>query len=185
MSGTADGIWIFGYGSLMWRPGFARLEVRPALLCGYHRSLCVYSIVYRGTPERPGLVLGLDRGGACKGRAFCVAAEDAGRVKAYLNARELVTGVYRPRNTTVRLDDGRRVSAYNFVVRRDHQQYAGNLTPERTVELVLAGRGAEGSSLDYLRNTVRHLNELGIRDGAIRRLLELAETDSARQLKLS
>ena len=183
MNETADGIWIFGYGSLMWSPGFAYLKVRPALLHGYHRSFCVHSIIYRGTPERPGLVLGLDRGGACKGRAFCVAAEDAGRVKAYLNARELVTGVYRARNTTVRLDDGRRVSAYNFVARRGHQQYAGNLTPQRTVELILAGSGAEGSSLDYLRNTVRHLNELGIRDGTVQRLLKLAEIEKARRVK--
>ena len=172
--------WVFGYGSLMWAPGFAHLEARPARVHGYHRALCVYSVAHRGTVERPGLVVGLDRGGSCLGRAFRVAAAEVEDVRAYLHERELVTHVYVPRTLAARLDDGRRVPAYGFIARRDHPQYTGTLPLDRTVDLVVQGCGDSGACLDYLRNTVRHLDDLGIADGPLHRVLAMAERAAAR-----
>jgi cation transport protein ChaC len=169
-------LWVFGYGSLMWRPGFPFAEVRPALLRGYHRALCIYSHRYRGTPERPGLVVGLDVGGSCIGRAYRVAAKDRREVLAYLDEREMFAGVYARHLLPVRID-GRRVTAVAYVTDRRHAQYTGRLAPERAAALVRQGIGKEGSSLDYLRNTVRHLDELGIKDGPLHRVLELAEKE--------
>jgi hypothetical protein len=112
-----DDFWVFGYGSLMWRPGFAHEETRQARLFGYHRALCVRSFVHRGTPERPGLVLGLDRGGSCHGVAFRVRPADRDTVTEYLRARELVTNVYLETTRKVRLDDGRDVRALDLCCR--------------------------------------------------------------------
>ena len=165
----------------MWRPDFPHVEARRALLRGYHRALCVYSVRYRGTPECPGLVLGLERGGSCLGRAFRVAAENADAVTAYLDRRELVMGVYVPKFVNVRLEDGQRVSAYVFLARRDHGQYAGKLEPERTAELLVKGHGLEGSGLEYLRNTIAHLDQLGIPDGPLHRILALAKAKGGKR----
>jgi len=167
-----NGFWVFGYGSLMWRPNFDYLEAQPALVRGYHRALCVYSTRYRGTSDCPGLVLGLDRGGACKGRAFLVAAENKERVMAYLHRREMDTKVYSPRYLGAILKDGTQVSAYSFVVNRDHHQYTGKLDAERSAALILQGRGRRGTSLEYLRNTVSHLDELGVGDGPLHSVLD-------------
>jgi cation transport protein ChaC len=109
-------LWVFGYGSLIWRPGFPFLERRPARLIGVHRSLCVYSWVHRGTPDHPGLVLGLDRGGTCRGLAFRVAASERDEVIAYLRAREQVTAVYLERVREVRFTDGSAAQALTYVV---------------------------------------------------------------------
>ena len=167
--------WIFAYGSLMWHPGFPHSDACTALLHGYHRALCVYSTRYRGTPERPGLVLGLDRGGCCRGRVMHVSAEDASAVIAYLNDREMIDRVYTRRTMSVRLDDGRRIRAYAYIVRRDHTQYAGKLPQDRAADVVRRGQGPAGSSLEYLENTVAHLDDLGITVGPLRRILELAK----------
>lgn len=172
---AAGDIWVFAYGSLMWTPGFPFVEVRPARLHGYHRALCIYSIRGRGTDDRPGLVLGLDRGGSCVGRAYRVAAAEWEAVGAYLHAREMVTNVYRPAFLTVRLDDGRRVAAYGFVARRDHVQYTGRLSEEKMAELILQGAGWHGTSLDYLSQTVAQLDGLGITAGALHRILTRVE----------
>lgn len=172
----ADGdVWVFAYGSLMWRPDFAFAEVCPARLFGYRRALCIYSIVGRGTPETPGLVLGLDRGGSCLGRAFRVAAADWPAVKVKLHEREMVTGVYVPTFLTAVLDDGRRVAAYTFVARRDHVQYTGRLAEARMVELIRQGVGSRGTSLDYLAQTVAQLDALGITAGPLHRILRKVE----------
>lgn len=173
MAGKGDA-WIFAYGSLMWRPGFEFLERRTALLRGYHRALCVYSFKYRGTPEAPGLVLGLDRGGACKGLAYRVASDSRAEVLAYLDAREHSYDVYHARWLSVRLDDGRRVPAYSFVANHEGAQYAGRQPRDRVLHLLRTGKGEQGTALDYLENTVRHLDELGIPDGPLHRLLEEA-----------
>jgi cation transport protein ChaC len=175
---AGEDFWVFAYGSLMWRPGFHFLDRQPALLRGYHRAFCVVSQRYRGTPEKPGLVLGLDRGGACRGRAFRVAAADADHVIGYLHNREMITGVYDPRWFTVQTPVGR-LRAAAFVVDRDHRQYVGKLTARRIAEYILQGVGTMGSNLDYLRQTVAHLDELGIVDGPLHRLLRIAEEAAA------
>jgi len=154
---------VFAYGSLMWRPGFAHTDVLNAYLRGYHRSLCVYSWVHRGTRERPGLVLGLDRGGSCRGRAFAIAPQTEAEVLRYLDARELVTEVYRRKRLEVITPRGR-LPAWCYVVRRDHPQYAGKLDARSVLELVRSGIGQSGHCRDYLVSTVSHLEELGILD---------------------
>ena len=156
--------WVFGYGSLMWRPGFDHEEVRQARLFGYHRALCVRSFVHRGTPERPGLVLGLDRGGSCHGAAFRVRPDRRDAVLAYLRARELVTDVYLETTRKVRLETGHHVYAVTYVVDRVHHQYAGALSIDDAVSAVSGAIGQSGPNEDYVINTVDHLKTLGIRD---------------------
>ncbi len=163
-------IWVFAYGSLMWRPGFDHLERRPALLRGYHRSFCVYSHHYRGTPDRPGLVLGLERGGSCRGVGFRVAAAHAVEVLGYLDAREIPHEVYRRRLVPVELQGRARVPAHAYVVRRDHVQYAGRLPIARAAELILQGVGRSGPAHEYLANTVEHLEAMGFRDPRLHEL---------------
>src|SRR5450755_4564103 len=147
ISSTGD-LWVFGYGSLMWRPGFDYIERVPARLIGEHRALCVYSFVHRGTPEKPGLVLGLDRGGACRGIAFRVAATKRAETVAYLRAREQVTSVYREvmRSVWLQSDARQRVSALTYVVDRGHVQYAGRLSLIEQFRLVQQGHGRSGNN---------------------------------------
>jgi glutathione-specific gamma-glutamylcyclotransferase len=164
--------WVFAYGSLMWNPGFPHLEVRPARLLGYHRAFCVYSNRYRGTPERPGLVLGLDRGGSCLGRVYKVSAADGPEVGRTLDEREMRGGVYDPRWVEVRFTDGSRAQAYAYVVDRAHPHYAGRLDLETLTVLITHAAGERGSNIDYLVNTVRHLDELGIAESALHELLD-------------
>ncbi len=156
--------WVFGYGSLIWRPGFAHIETQRAHLHGFRRSLCVYSWVHRGTQERPGLVLGLDRGGSCIGLAFRVPGELHDEVVAYLRERELVTNVYLERRLKVRLENGETVEALSFIVDRSHRQYAGGIDVEHAVSVVRSAVGQSGPNEEYVRNTVQHLEALGIRD---------------------
>ncbi len=170
--------WVFGYGSLMWHPGFPHIEVRIARLNGFHRSFCVFSHVYRGTPQLPGLVLGLDRGGSCRGLAFRVPAGEGEEVLDYLYEREMITGVYRPSWREAKTDRGP-VTAITFVVDRTHRQYAGGLAHDRTVDLILQGHGSRGPCLQYLENTVHHLQALGLRDRALERLLSEARARHA------
>ncbi len=157
-------LWVFGYGSLMWRPGFDFVERQGALVHGWRRSLCVYSHVYRGTPERPGLVLGLDRGGACRGVAFRVAAALRTPTIEYLRAREQVTAVYLERTVLAHLPNGATVEALTYVADRDHAQYAGRLERERLLALVAHGVGVSGPNIDYVLNTEAHLRENGVTD---------------------
>lgn len=168
---TAEDIWVFGYGSLIWDPGFPWRERAPALLRGYHRAMCVYSHVWRGAPARPGLVLGLDRGGSCRGVAFRVAGDAAAEVLEALDARERVTEVYLRRRVGARLADGRRVAAEAYVADRAHPQYAGKLPLEAAARLIRQGRGRGGGNVDYLAATVEHLEALGIPDAPLARLL--------------
>jgi cation transport protein ChaC len=170
-SSAAADLWVFGYGSLMWRPGFPFVERRHARLHGYHRALCVYSHVHRGTAERPGLVLGLDRGGRCHGVAFRVEFSEAEATIQYLREREQVTAVYLERWLQVRLDDGRTVQAVAYVVDRRHAQYAGRLPEEDLLRLVRQGRGISGANPDYVRSTYDHLQEMGVTDPTLARLV--------------
>ncbi len=162
---TGD-LWVFGYGSLMWRPGFAHVERVPARLVGLHRALCVYSFVHRGTPERPGLVLGLDRGGMCRGIAYRVAAAKRAETVAYLRGREQVTTVYLETMRQIELEDEarRRVRALCYIVDRSHVQYAGRLTLAESLHHVRQGHGSSGPNRDYVLETVRALEALGYRE---------------------
>lgn len=162
-------LWVFGYGSLIWNPGFSYAERVPAKLIGAHRSFCVRSIHWRGTPQAPGLVLGLDQGGACVGVAFRVEEANAGRTLAYLREREQVTNIYREVARRVWLRDGtsRAVRAVTFVVDRGHAQYAGGLSRADRLALIRQGHGHGGPNADYVRATAQHLAELGIRDEEI------------------
>ena len=166
-----DPVWVFAYGSLMWNPEMAFAETRPAVLHGWHRRFCLYSRDYRGTPERPGLVLGLDRGGSCRGLARRLPPDALGAAIDRLWAREMAGQVYDMRAVTVATPQGP-VAAHAFTVRRDNIDYAGRLGIERMAETIAAAAGGRGTGRDYLANTVRHLDELGIRDKGLRRLHE-------------
>ena len=154
--------WIFGYGSLMWNPGFPYVRSAHAVLPGFHRSFCVRSTVYRGTPEQPGLVLGIDAGGECNGMAFGVELAHAREVLAYLFEREMRAYVYSPTWVGIEVD-GARVRALTFVVQRDHRQFAC-LAEHEIVAIIASSAGINGSNFDYLGNTVRALHALGVPD---------------------
>ncbi|MDQ0390246.1 gamma-glutamylcyclotransferase [Labrys monachus] len=156
--------WVFGYGSLMWNPGFAYEERRSAVVRGLHRALCIWSHVHRGTPERPGLVLGLDRGGSCRGVAFRVAPERWAETVDYLRRREQATSVYIETVHEVAFDDGRKVRALAYRADRTHRQYCGRLPDETLLEVVRGGVGLSGANPDYVLATHDHLVELGIAD---------------------
>lgn len=170
MSATDGDFWVFAYGSLMWRPGFEYVEARSALLRGYHREFCVYSHRHRGTPQRPGLVLGLDRGGCCRGLAFRVAAADVEAVMGYLAEREMANNTYEPRMLPAETEGGR-LAVYAFVVRRDHPQYSGKLPVAVAAALITQGEGVSGLNRDYLINTVKRLESLGFIDKRLHALL--------------
>ena len=162
-------LWVFGYGSLMWRPGFPFEAQAPGLLNGAHRALCVYSILHRGTREQPGLVLGLDRGGACRGVAFRVAQGAEEETVAYLREREQVTDVYLEAHRTVRLlnGTGRVVKALTYLADPNHAQYAGRLPLEEQLRIVRDCKGEAGTNIDYVLNTARHLEEEGVHDAVL------------------
>ena len=165
--------WVFGYGSLIWRPGFAHTETNRARLHGFRRALCVYSWVHRGTEKRPGLVLGLDRGGSCIGLAFRVPGELRDEVVAYLRERELVTNVYLERTLSIRLDSGETVQALCYIVDRAHPQYAGGLDEAEAAAVVTGAVGQSGVNEDYVRNTVEHLQALDIHDHWLEKVARL------------
>jgi glutathione-specific gamma-glutamylcyclotransferase len=170
MTESMTELWVFGYGSLIWRPGFPYVERRNARLIGAHRALCVYSWVHRGTREKPGLVLGLDRGGTCRGVAFRVEAAERGDVIAYLREREQVTAVYRESTRPIRFDDGSAAMALAFLVDRTHEQYASKLDEETMFRFVVDAKGQSGANREYVINTAEHLAELGVKDAALERL---------------
>jgi glutathione-specific gamma-glutamylcyclotransferase len=163
-TGHAGDLWVFGYGSLMWNPGFAFAERQPALAHGVHRRLCVWSMRYRGTPENPGLVMGLMLGGSCRGMAFRVLAKDVVATRDYLTAREQMNKVYHEVFRPVRLQDGRTTTALCYVVDQTHRQFAGRLTPEEQLGRVRGSTGSMGPNRDYVCNTARTLQDIGCRD---------------------
>jgi len=178
-------LWVFGYGSLMWRPGFAFIEQVPARLIGEHRALCVYSFVHRGTAEKPGLVLGLDRGGACRGIAFRVAEKHRAATIAYLRAREQVTSVYREVMRSVWLENEprQRVSALVYVVDRGHGQYAGRLSLAEQFRHVLQGHGQSGANREYVLSTVKAIEAEGFRDPQLHQLALMLHDDRPLHLR--
>jgi glutathione-specific gamma-glutamylcyclotransferase len=173
-------LWVFGYGSLMWRPGFEFIEQVPARLIGEHRALCVYSFDHRGTPEKPGLVLGLDRGGACRGIAFRVAARHRNGTVEYLRSREQTTNVYREVMRSVWLENEarQRVSALAYVVDRGHVQYAGRLSLAQQLRHVQQGHGRSGNNRDYVLSTVKSIEAQGFRDHQLHQLALMLHDDT-------
>jgi len=170
-----DEHWVFAYGSLMWRPGFAFAERAPATLPGRRRAFCIYSVHHRGTYQRPGLVLGLARGGSTRGAAYRIASEAWPAAYAYLLEREQPTETYTEARRRVRLADGRWIAALVFVSDTAHPQWAGDLSLERQAELISGAAGLSGRNADYLRDLVEHLEAEGVRDRRLQRLLGLVE----------
>ena len=156
--------WVFGYGSLIWRPGFDFVQQVPALLRGVHRRLCIYSHRHRGTEAQPGLVFGLMPGGSCRGMAFEVDATQWEAVHAYLSEREMDRGVYREATRAIELADGGMVPSLAFLADTRHLQYAGKLAIAEQVRIVRAGVGESGANPEYVLETARKLHELGITD---------------------
>lgn len=159
-------LWVFGYGSLIWDPGFAVAQRQIARLEGWHRSFCMRSIHHRGTVEAPGLVLALDRAGAsaCDGVAFAVAPGAEADTLAALRARELVSSAYLEDRLPVTLADGTRLTALTYVIDPDHAQYCGGLSLEEQARIIAVAKGGRGANRDYLFSTATHLDALGIRD---------------------
>lgn len=166
-----EDVWVFGYGSLMWNPAFHYLERRPALLRGWHRSFCLWTPLGRGSPEYPGLVLGLDRGGSCCGMAYRIAADDREQELNLLWKREMIADGYRPRWARVRCREGS-VDAITWTINRDSERYAGKLPVETVARTLATAVGKLGPGRDYLENTVAHLDELGIAEKPLHAILE-------------
>lgn len=176
-SKPSQNVWVFGYGSLMWNPGFDYLDVKLARIYGVHRAPCIYSWVHRGTQERPGIVMGLAHGGACVGKAFEISAERADETIDYLRSRELVTNVYLERIRPVHLETGEKINAVTYIADTRHQQYAGHLTKKQLVNQISGAVGKSGDNESYILDTANHLKELGIRDRMMEKIA-LALTQS-------
>ncbi len=164
-------LWVFGYGSLMWSPGFRPLARKAVLIHGYHRSLCVLSTLHRGSPERPGLVLGLRRGGSCWGMALRIDPTRAMPALRELWDREMAYSVYQPRVLTARTKGGMPLGAIAFVADPQHPQYAGDLGIARMARAVAHSRGGRGANIDYLGQTLAHMRRLGVRDPHLEQVL--------------
>lgn len=163
---TPQPLWVFGYASLIWNPGFDFEERLLARLKDYSRSFCMRSIHHRGTEDHPGLVLALDThaGAACEGVAFRVADDKSDQVMEYLRERELISSAYIEKTVSLRLEDGREVASVAYVVDRDHVQYCGGLGLEEQARIIAGATGGRGPNDEYLFNTADHLTELGIAD---------------------
>lgn len=170
----AGDFWVFGYGSLMWQPGFSHSQSAMGRAHGYHRALCILSNRYRGTPERPGLVVGLCRGGSCWGMTFRIPAAKVRRTLAALWRREMLNNVYIPTMVSVAIGRGRRVRALAFVADTTHRQYVRELDLHGRARLVAQGVGQRGRCVDYIRNTLEHMAALGVRDPHLERILSAA-----------
>lgn len=173
-------LWVFGYGSLMWSPGFPFRERSVGLLRGYHRALCILSVRYRGTHRRPGLVMGLCRGGSCWGMAFRIPAARVAHSLARLWQREMRRRVYYARLVPLRISRGRRIRALAFVADPDHAQFTRELDLHSRAQLVAQGVGERGRCTDYIRHTLEHMYALGVSDPHLARVLETAEAIRAR-----
>ena len=178
---TPKGLWVFGYGSLMWRPGFPYDRKERARLRGFHRCFCITSTHHRGSERRPGLVLGLDAGGVCVGMALHVPGPHVAATRAYLTERELVYGVYREEYVPVTLATGEVVMALTYVAERTHPSYAGRLPPRVQARMIRGARGISGNNLDYLLTTLATLRSLAIDEDALERIAILAGPLFARE----
>lgn len=169
-----ENLWVFGYGSLMWDPGFPYLEAQRARIFGFHRALCIRSVRYRGTHELPGLVFGLDRGGSCTGMGFQTDPINQREIADYLQDREMLNDIYEPSIRSIVLDDGRKVPALTFVVKRHHTSYIKNLNAHEIARIVARAKGQRGANIDYVLSTLSTLESIGIRDQELHRVGKLA-----------
>jgi cation transport protein ChaC len=162
----SDELWVFGYGSLIWDPGFSVAERQIARVEGYHRSFCMHSVHYRGSAEAPGLVLALDAkpGAACQGLALRAQPGEEAATRAYLRARELISYAYVEQILPLRLADGREVMALSYVINREHEQYCRGLSLPEQARIIASASGLRGPNRDYLLTTYQNLLELGIDD---------------------
>lgn len=172
---TSNDIWVFAYGSLMWAPGFDYLEKTPAKLEGFHRDLCILSYVFRGTPNVPGLVMGLNIGGTCQGLAFRIEGAKVQNTLTYLHEREMINNVYAPSWVDIEHSNKEKSKAYTFLSIPEHPQYLEDLNIEETVKYVLQGQGKNGTALQYLENTLLHLRTLGIKSPRLETILSAAQ----------
>ncbi len=169
-------LWVFGYGSLLWNPGFRFIDSQAAVLVGYHRALCVWAWTYRGTPEKPGLVFGLAPGERCEGLGFLIAEEDRESVLAYLWEREMIGDVYHAEFCRIQVA-GRSVNALTFIVNTEGQQYAGCLSNAEVVKTVLSSRGTRGENSEYVLETYRYLSQRGVEEPALQQICQLLQQD--------
>jgi glutathione-specific gamma-glutamylcyclotransferase len=181
MRNGTEPVWIFAYGSLIWHPEFRYAEAQAALLRGYHRSFCLYSYDYRGTPARPGLTLGLDRGGSCRGMAFRLVPDTLAETIDRVWSREMSgRRVYEVRLLPV-LTGCLTRKALAFTVLRNSPDYAGRLVLDEAARLILGAAGRRGTCRDYFENTLRHLEQLGLADAALRSLAKRIEALTAHE----
>ncbi len=172
--------WVFAYGSLIWNPGFPYKSREPAKLIGYHRNYCIRSQIYRGTPEVPGLVLGLEAGGQCEGVGYRVAAELHTETMQYLRERELITSVYHETLLTVETREGGSYQAYAYVANPAHEGYVA-MDFDAAIETIACACGSAGPNYEYALNTWVNLAALGIRDLLVERVADaLRARDAAR-----
>ncbi len=174
---AGEDVWLFGYGSLMWNPMVHFREQVHGLLYGYHRRFCFWVRTGRGTHDMPGLMLGLDRGGSCRGMAFRIAAGIAEEELNLLWMREMISGIYMPRWVNVHTPEGK-LKAITFVVDRTHQQYIQELPHEKAARHIARAGGWLGTCRAYLENTIEHLEELGFSDSYLNRLHKLVRADT-------
>ncbi|SPH20100.1 hypothetical protein ASD8599_00838 [Ascidiaceihabitans donghaensis] len=174
-------MWVFGYGSLLWNPGFEVAEQVIGQLDGYARSFCMRSIHHRGTEKEPGLVLALDEASdvSCQGVALAVVSGQEAETLAYLRERELISSAYLEKNLTVRLADGRDVMAVTYVIDESHDQYCGGMPLEEQAHIIAKAVGGRGPNTEYLYNTADHLTQIGLHDPDLAWLTERVRVLSA------
>ncbi|HLS43607.1 MAG TPA: gamma-glutamylcyclotransferase [Paenalcaligenes sp.] len=178
-----EDVWVYGYGSLIWRPEFEYLERRQALLHGYHRSLCLWSRINRGTPETPGLVFGLDSGGSCRGMAFRIAGDDVPDVFDALWRREMPSGAYLPRWLPCKTNDGT-VQALTFVMNRDTDAYVPRMSLDQLVQVVYSAHGINGPCIEYVLETAEALKRSQIEDKRLQNVIDALERRTIESLSL-
>jgi glutathione-specific gamma-glutamylcyclotransferase len=164
-----EDLWVFGYGSLLWNPAFHYIDCQPARLFGYRRRFCLQASIGRGSKEKPGLMLALDHGGSCNGRAFRIACDEIQSETEILWMREMISGSYDAKKVTLKLPE-ETISGLTFVMNRRHPRYVASMDMDTTARLLATGEGHLGTCRDYLMNTIEHLEEMKVKDKYLHQL---------------